>query len=68
LRQALKRSTAGATQVIIGQRVSSIMDADQILVLDDGRIVGRGTHRELLETSETYREIVSSQLAAEETV
>jgi ATP-binding cassette subfamily B protein len=68
LRQALKRSTAGATLVIIAQRVSSIVDADQILVLDDGRIVGRGTHAELLETSETYREIVSSQLAAEETV
>lgn len=68
LRQALKRSTAGATLVIIAQRVSSIVDADQILVLDGGRIVGRGTHTELLETSETYREIVSSQLAAEETV
>jgi ATP-binding cassette subfamily B multidrug efflux pump len=68
LRQALKRSTAGATLVIIAQRVSSIVDADQILVLDDGRIVGRGTHGELLDTSETYREIVSSQLAAEETV
>lgn len=68
LRQALKRNTAGATLVIIAQRVSSIVDADQILVLDDGRIVGRGTHTELLETSETYREIVSSQLAAEETV
>ncbi len=68
LRRALKRSTAGATLVIIAQRVSSIVDADQILVLDDGRIVGRGTNRELLETSETYREIVSSQLAAEETV
>ncbi|GAA3284667.1 ABC transporter ATP-binding protein [Paenarthrobacter aurescens] len=65
LRQALKRHTNGATLVIIAQRVSSIMDADQILVLDDGRIVGRGTHRELLETSETYREIVSSQLEAE---
>ncbi|KSU76682.1 ATP-binding cassette, subfamily B [Pseudarthrobacter enclensis] len=68
LRQALKRSTVGATLVIIAQRVSSIVDADQILVLDDGRIVGRGTHGELLETSETYREIVNSQLAAEETV
>jgi ATP-binding cassette subfamily B multidrug efflux pump len=68
LRQALKRSTAGATLVIIAQRVSSIVDADQILVLDGGRIVARGTHGELLETSETYREIVSSQLAAEETV
>ncbi|MDR6416369.1 ABC transporter ATP-binding protein [Pseudarthrobacter sulfonivorans] len=68
LRRALKRNTSGATLVIIAQRVSSIVDADQILVLDDGRIVARGTHGELLETSETYREIVSSQLAAEETV
>ncbi|ABM07782.1 ABC transporter ATP-binding protein [Paenarthrobacter aurescens] len=66
LRQALKRHINGATLVIVAQRVSSIADADQILVLDDGRIVGRGTHDELLETSETYREIVSSQLAAEE--
>ncbi|WLQ07545.1 ABC transporter ATP-binding protein [Arthrobacter oryzae] len=68
LRQALKHDTSGATLVIIAQRVSSIADADQILVLDDGRIVGQGTHHELLETSETYREIVSSQLAAEEAV
>jgi ATP-binding cassette subfamily B multidrug efflux pump len=68
LRQALKNDTSGATLVIIAQRVSSIADADQILVLDDGRIVGQGTHDELLETSETYREIVSSQLAAEEAV
>ncbi|MCT9627020.1 ABC transporter ATP-binding protein [Pseudarthrobacter equi] len=68
LRRALKRSTSGATMVVIAQRVSSIVEADQILVLDDGRIVARGTHHELLETSETYREIVSSQLAAEETV
>ena len=65
LRQALKRHTNGATLVIVAQRVSSIADADQILVLDDGGIVGRGTHEELLETSETYREIVSSQLASE---
>jgi len=65
LRQSLKRHTSGATMVIIAQRVSSIADAEQILVLDDGRLVGRGTHDELLETSETYREIVSSQLAAE---
>ncbi|ASN21588.1 ABC transporter ATP-binding protein [Arthrobacter sp. YN] len=67
LRQALKRHTNGATLVIVAQRVSSIADADQILVLDDGRIVGCGTHEELLETSDTYKEIVSSQLAAEET-
>ena len=66
LRQALKHHTNGATLVIIAQRVSSIADADQILVLDDGRIVGQGTHDELLEISETYKEIVSSQLAAEE--
>jgi ATP-binding cassette, subfamily B, multidrug efflux pump len=68
LRQALKHDTSGATLVIIAQRVSSIADADQILVLDDGRIVGHGTHEELLESSETYQEIVSSQLAAEEAV
>ena len=66
LRQALKQNTAGATLVIIAQRVSSIVDADQILVLDAGRIVAHGTHEELLETSETYQEIVNSQLAAEE--
>ncbi|MDQ0755037.1 ABC transporter ATP-binding protein [Arthrobacter sp. B3I4] len=68
LRQALKDHTAGATLVIIAQRVSSIAVADQILVLDDGRIVAHGTHEELLETSETYNEIVNSQLAAEEAV
>lgn len=66
LRRALKQHTQGATLVIIAQRVSSIADADRILVLDDGRIVGQGTHDELLETSGTYREIVASQLAAEE--
>ncbi|XAS67032.1 ABC transporter ATP-binding protein [Micrococcaceae bacterium Sec5.7] len=66
LRQALKHDTSGATLVIIAQRVSSIVDADQILVLEDGRLVARGTHDELLEDSETYQEIVSSQLAAEE--
>ncbi|MFJ5695455.1 ABC transporter ATP-binding protein [Arthrobacter sp. NPDC093125] len=68
LRHALKQDTSGATLVVIAQRVSSIMDADQILVLDGGRIVGRGTHSELLKSSETYQEIVSSQLAAEEAV
>jgi ATP-binding cassette, subfamily B, multidrug efflux pump len=66
LRQALARSVVGATVIIVAQRVSTIIDADQILVLEDGRIAGRGIHDELLETSETYREIVSSQLTAEE--
>jgi ATP-binding cassette subfamily B multidrug efflux pump len=66
LRQALARNTDGATVIIVAQRVSTIVGSDQILVLDRGRIVGRGTHEELLESSETYREIVSSQLTAEE--
>ena len=66
LRQALRRSMAGTTMVIVAQRVSTIIDADQIVVLEDGAIVGRGTHDELLASSETYREIVASQLTAEE--
>ncbi len=66
LRAALKREVAGATFIIVAQRVSTIIDADQILVLEDGRIVDQGTHEQLLETSETYAEIVSSQLTAEE--
>ncbi|RFA13434.1 multidrug ABC transporter ATP-binding protein [Subtercola boreus] len=66
LRAALRRDVAGATMIIVAQRVSTIIDADQILVLEDGRIVDRGTHTELLEMSETYREIVESQLSAEE--
>jgi ATP-binding cassette subfamily B protein len=66
LRAALKVGTDGATMIIVAQRVSTIIDADQILVLEDGRIVGRGTHEELLDTNTTYQEIVSSQLTAEE--
>jgi ATP-binding cassette subfamily B protein len=66
LRQALRQQTDGATLIIVAQRVSSIADADQILVLEDGRIVARGTHLQLLEESATYREIVSSQSTAEE--
>ena len=65
LRRALKAETADATVIIVGQRVSTIADADQILVLDNGRIVDRGTHEELLESSSTYQEIVESQLSAE---
>jgi ATP-binding cassette subfamily B protein len=66
LRAALKRETRDATVLIVSQRVSTIMDADQILVLDEGRLAGIGTHRELMRTSEVYREIVSSQLSSEE--
>ena len=66
LRAALKPATREATVVIVAQRVSTIRDADVIVVLDDGAVVGRGTHDELLETCETYREIVESQLTAEE--
>ena len=66
LRAALKRETTDATVLIVAQRVSTIMDADQILVLDEGRLVGVGSHRELLENNEVYREIVFSQLSAEE--
>lgn len=66
LRAALKGTTRDATVIVVAQRVSTIIDADQILVLDDGEIVDRGTHEELLETSATYREIVESQISAEE--
>jgi ATP-binding cassette subfamily B protein len=66
LRAALKGTTADATVIIVAQRVSTITEADQILVLDNGRIVDRGTHEELLETSPTYQEIVESQLSVEE--
>jgi ATP-binding cassette subfamily B protein len=52
--------------LVVAQRVATIVGADQILVVDDGRIVARGTHEELLETSPTYTEIVESQLSAEE--
>jgi len=66
LRAALKKETLDATVLIVSQRVSTVMDADQIIVLDDGRIAGIGNHRELMETSEIYYEIVSSQLSLEE--
>lgn len=66
LRAALKPETREALMVIVAQRVSTITSADVILVLDHGRIVGRGTHEELLATNETYQEIVASQGAASE--
>lgn len=66
LRAALKRETAHATVFIVAQRVSTIMHADSIIVLDEGTMAGMGTHDELMQTCETYREIVYSQLTAEE--
>jgi ATP-binding cassette subfamily B protein len=66
LRAALAPVTTDATVVVVAQRVSTIIDADQILVLEDGSLVGRGRHEELLETCTTYQEIVRSQLTAEE--
>lgn len=66
LRAALKREIRDATVVIVAQRVGTVMDADRIIVLDNGQVAGVGTHHELLDTCEVYREIVSSQLAQEE--
>jgi ATP-binding cassette, subfamily B, multidrug efflux pump len=66
LRAALKKETVQATVVIVGQRVATIMDADRIIVLDNGQIAGMGRHKELYQSCEVYREIVSSQLSEEE--
>ena len=67
LREAMGPATEGITKVIVAQRISTITDADQILVLDDGHLVGSGTHKSLLATCPVYREIVTSQLGAETT-
>lgn len=66
LRTALREETGEATVIIVAQRVSTVIDADRIIVLDEGRIAGIGRHRELLDTCKVYREIVSSQLSEEE--
>ena len=66
LRAAIREQTKDKTVLIIAQRVGTIMDADQIIVLDEGKIVGKGTHKELMESCETYREIALSQLSEEE--
>lgn len=66
LRAALKEETKDAAVIIVAQRVSTVMDADRIIVLDEGRVAGIGTHKELMERCGVYREIVSSQLTKEE--
>lgn len=66
LRDALKSRTAGQTKLIVAQRIGTIMSADRIVVLDEGHVVGMGTHRELLKTCEVYRQIALSQLSEEE--
>ena len=66
LRKELKEKTAGATVLIVAQRVSTILHAEQIIVLDEGKIVGKGTHEELLESCEVYQQIALSQLSKEE--
>jgi ATP-binding cassette, subfamily B, multidrug efflux pump len=66
LRAALKEETKHATVILVAQRVNTVVDADRIIVLDKGQIAGIGTHQELLETNDVYREIVESQLSEEE--
>jgi ATP-binding cassette subfamily B protein len=68
LRSALAAQVADATMIIVAQRVATVRNADQVLVLDAGRVVARGTHDELMDSSETYREIVLSQLTEQEAV
>jgi ATP-binding cassette subfamily B protein len=66
LRRAFKEKTKDSTLLIVTQRVSTVKDAEQIIVLDEGRIVGKGTHKELMQNCETYKEIALSQLSKEE--
>ena len=68
LRSVLKKQTAGVTSLIVAQRIGTIMDADKIIVLDEGKIVGQGTHKELLRDCAVYKEIAMSQLSEEELV
>ncbi len=68
LRSALKKETSGVTSLIVAQRIGTIIDADQIIVLDEGRIVGKGKHKDLLENCMVYREIAMSQLSEKELV
>ena len=65
-RSALHEKTGGSTVILVAQRVSTIMNAEQIVVLDNGMVAGIGTHRELLKTCEVYQEIAMSQLSKQE--
>ena len=66
LREELAKQTAGKTVIIVAQRISTILNADQIIVLEEGKIVGKGTHKELMNNCEQYKEIAMSQLSKEE--
>ena len=66
LREALSKKTHDKTVIIVAQRISTILNADQIIVLDEGKVVGIGTHEELMKNNETYRQIALSQLSEEE--
>nr|BFE39052.1 hypothetical protein GCM10017544_00080 [Microbacterium imperiale] len=65
LREALWRELPDVTKIVVAQRISTVTGADRILVLDDGRMAGLGTHAELLQSNDTYREIVQSQLGVD---
>ena len=66
LREALSAKTKNKTVIIVAQRISTIMNAEKIIVLDEGKIMGIGTHQELMKNNETYRQIALSQLSEEE--
>ena len=66
LRRTLKKETGDATVIIVAQRISTVLHANQILVLDEGRIVGKGTHAQLMQTCPAYQEIARSQLSQKE--
>ena len=66
VRRALGEEAADATVIVVAQRISTVMHADEILVLDEGRLAGKGTHAELMERCEVYRQIAVSQLSKEE--
>ena len=66
LREELAKRTKNKTVIIVAQRISTILDANQIIVLEEGKVVGKGTHEELMKDNETYRQIALSQLSEEE--